>query len=53
MLVDGSLVTIAGTANKPGFTGDNGPAGASQLNTPTQIVADPNDPKRYWIVDTG
>jgi SMP-30/Gluconolactonase/LRE-like region len=38
--LDGTLTTVAGTG-KEGFSGDNGPATAARLSTPTGLALDP------------
>jgi NHL repeat len=50
VLPDGTITTVAGTGS-PGFGGDDGPAAASQLNTPIGVdVTTGND---FLIADTG
>lgn len=46
----GIIVTIAGNGN-PSYTGDNGPASASSLNTPSGVAID--GAGNLYIADTG
>ncbi len=46
----GIINTLAGQAGMPGFSGDNGPAGASKLDTPEALTADPSG--NLYILDS-
>lgn len=46
----GTLTTIAGTGT-PGFSGDDGPAAAAQLSSPSDSALDSNG--TVWVADTG
>ncbi len=48
---DGRVVTIAGVMNSPGFSGDDGPATAAQLNGPRGLAFDSSG--NLYISDTG
>lgn len=45
---DGTISTIAGTGTS-GYSGDNGPAGAALLSTPTGVAVDPSN--NVYIAD--
>ena len=47
----GAVSTIVGVSNQPGSGGDNGPAGAAQLNKPMGLAADKSG--NLFIADTG
>jgi len=47
----GILTTIAGTADQPGFAGDNGPASMSLLNNPWSLALDPSG--NLYVADEG
>src|SRR5579871_3289938 len=46
----GTIITIAGNGH-PGFTGDNGPANAAQLNQPYDLAFDPSG--NLYVADYG
>jgi uncharacterized protein (TIGR03437 family) len=46
----GSLTTIAGSGNSPGFGGDEGPATSAQLYSPSGVVVDSSG--NWYIADT-
>ncbi len=43
---------VAGTIGEAGLSGDNGPASSATLNAPADVVPDPKNSSRYYIVDT-
>jgi len=47
---DGTIATVAGTSDQ-GFSGDDGPAAAAQVNSPAGVVVDPAG--RVFFSDTG
>ena len=47
---DGTITTIAGSADNPGFSGDGGPATAAKLNGPQWLALAPDD--SLYIADT-
>src|SRR4051794_18910699 len=47
---DGTIVTVAGTADQ-GFSGDNGPAAAAQVNEPRGVAVDSHS--RVFFSDSG
>jgi sugar lactone lactonase YvrE len=49
-LTTGNITTIAGTGT-PGFSGDNAPANAAQLNLPTALALDTTG--NLYLADTG
>jgi len=47
----GIITTVAGTVDRPGYSGDSGPAILASLNTPNGIAFAPNG--NLYIADTG
>jgi sugar lactone lactonase YvrE len=50
-IATGVITTFAGVNNTPGFTGDNGPAAAAQMNNPTAASFDASG--NLYVTDQG
>ncbi len=50
-IATGVITTIAGVNNTPGFTGDNGPAAAAQMNNPAAAIFDASG--NLYVTDQG
>lgn len=48
--IHGNLTTVAGKVGSAGYSGDNGPATAAQLNSPLSVTVDPSN--NIVIADT-